>query len=425
MINMQTFKLVFLGIVLWIIPGVAIAQNSTNSPYTRYGYGNLADKAFISQRGMGGLGIGLRNSQMINSMNPAAFSVVDSMTFMFDLGVTGQLSWLKDGENSEHKKNGNLEYIAMQFPLAKKLGFGAGFEPVSYVGYNYAQSDSLPVDGSLVHFIYTGQGGLSRIYVDVSYDLLDRISLGIKLSYLFGDIMHNKLVTFSSTNNYNTNWADTIRAYGFLYDFGVQYHYPIGKFRTITIGAVYTPKIRYGAKVMSGVIRSDPTSGQVMDNQNTVSTDSVFQLPETFGLGFTYNRLGKVTAGADILYQRWASAKYFDQTNVFNNRLKINIGGEWIPNYTNTNLFSKVRYRAGLYYANSYLKVKDSKYNEYGVNLGFGIPVMVDRRFSFLNLAFEYSRVQPNSARLLNEQYFKISLSYTFNELWFRKLKVQ
>ena len=398
------------------------AQNSTNSPYTRYGYGILADKAFISQRGMGGIGYGLRNSQMINPMNPASFSAVDTLTFMFDLGLSAQISWFQDAYGKERKINGNLEYLALQFPLAKKLGIGAGFEPVSNVGYNYADTARLPVENDLVQKTYTGRGGMSRVYGVLSYDFLNRLSIGVKLSYLFGDISHNKVVSYSSSNIDVTSWADTLRSYGFLYDFGLQYHQSIGKFRTITIGAVYSPKTSFGAKVMTGETRSN-VSGSIMDSKNTVSTDSIFELPESYGLGFTYSRLGKLTVGADVLYQKWADVKYYDQTNAFYNLLKLNAGGEFIPNRTGNNLLNRLRYRAGIHYTNSYLKIKDSKYNEYGVNLGFGVP-MNDRR-SFLNIAFEYLLIRPESKLYIDEQYFKVSLSYTFNELWFFKQKVQ
>ena len=124
-----------------------------------------------------------------------------------------------------------------------------------------------------------------------------------------------------------------------------------------------------------------------------------------------------------LLYADPGDGSMISISNFFNDRLKFNIGGEWIPNYTSNILFGRMRYRAGVYYTNSYLKVKDSKYNEFGVNVGFGFPT--PERRSFLNLAFEYSRVKPESSALIDEQYFKISFSYTFNELWFRKLKVQ
>jgi hypothetical protein len=419
---MHRIKLIFLGIILGIIPSIALAQNNTNSPYTRYGYGNLADKSFISQRGMGGIGYGLRNPQMINSMNPASFSAVDSMTFMFDFGITGQASWLKEGAEREHLLNGNLEYLALQFPVSKRIGVGAGFEPISYVGYKYGDTARLSVDSSLYQKVFSGSGGLSRVYVDLSYDLLNRLSVGVKLSYAFGDIIHDNRIQYSS-GGYASDRADTIRSYGLLYDFGLQYHQEIGKFRMITIGAVYTPKTRLGTRVRSGAIRYD-ANGNIQSNpEYWVSQDSVFEMPESYGLGFTYSRLGRLTVGADVLYQRWADVKYYNETNTFNNRLKLNAGGEFIPNRTSNNLLNRMRYRAGLYYSNSYLNVQDSKYNEYGIGLGLGIPLPNKR--SFVNLAFEYSRVQPVSNNLIDEQYFKISLSYTFNEQWFRKLRIQ
>jgi len=425
---MHTIKLIFLGVILGMIPYMAFTQNSTNSPNTRYGYGILADKAFISQRGMGGIGYGLRNSQLINPMNPASYSAVDSMTFMFDLGVTGQISWLKDNVAKEKRLNGNMEYLALQFPVSKGFGVGAGLEPLSYVGYKYASTSSLPVDSGLAHNISSGSGGLSRVYAILSYNFLQRLSVGVKLSYMFGDIVHDNMITYSSANIYNTKWADTIRTYGFLYDFGLQYHQPIGKFKSIAVGVVYSPKIRFGAQVISDTIRIDPSSGVAIPPiLRSVSKDLAFELPESYGLGFTYNQLGKLTLGADVLYQKWADAKYRDQKNAFNDRLKWNAGCEFIPNRTSNNLLNKIRYRGGLYYANSYLKIKDSEFNEYGVNLGLGIP-MYDRRpnqRSFLNFAFEYSRVRPQLNTLVDEQYFKISLSYTFNEVWFFKQKVQ
>lgn len=425
---MHTVKLIFLGILFGIVPWAALAQNSTNSPYTRYGYGKPADKAFISQRGMGGIGYGLRNPQMINPMNPASFSSVDSMTFTFDIGVTGQISWLKDSFGKERRINGNLEYIALQFPVAKKFGVGAGFEPVSYLGYAYADTSRLSIGNELGQEISTGAGGQSRVYAILSYDFFNKLSVGVKLSYLFGDITHNVLNTYSSQNIYNFSKVDTIRSYGFLYDFGLQYHHPVGKFKSVTVGLIYSPKTRFGATTMMDTIRYDPATGTNVSSAYRVSRDSVFEMPESFGLGFTYNQLGKMTVGADILYQRWASAKYYNRTGVFNDRLKLNAGGEFIPNRTSSNLLNKLHYRAGLYYTGSYIKVENSKYNEYGVNLGIGIPIQ-DRRWqdkrSFLNLAFEYSFLQPEVKTFVKEQYFKISLSYTFNELWFFKQKVQ
>ena len=65
-----------------------MAQNNTNSPYTLYGFGDISDNHSGEQRAMGGVAIGSRSRTSINTANPASYSVVDSMTFMFDMGVS-------------------------------------------------------------------------------------------------------------------------------------------------------------------------------------------------------------------------------------------------------------------------------------------------------------------------------------------------
>ena len=51
--------------------GIA-AQNNTNSPYTRYGYGQLQDQGFSVSQSMGGISYGLRSNATINPGNPAS-----------------------------------------------------------------------------------------------------------------------------------------------------------------------------------------------------------------------------------------------------------------------------------------------------------------------------------------------------------------
>jgi len=418
-------KWIWLAVALMIIPNIAFTQNTTNSPYTYYGYGRLADKAFASQRAMGGIGYGLRNPSMINPMNPASYSGIDSMTFMFDAGAMAQFSWFQDEKGKERKLNGNLEYIALQFPLMKKLGVGVGLEPFSYVGYHFGTVQKL--ESGYSQQVYTGSGGLSKVYGALSYDLFNQLSVGVKVGYLFGDKFGGG-TQYSSVQNANTNnWIDTLRASGLTYDFGLQYRHSVGKHKTLVVGLVYSPKLPIHGLIRTGTYDLTP-EGVMFNNKNYTTTDSVFELPQSYGFGFTYNKLYNYTFGADVLYQRWADAKFYDQTNMLNNRLKFNVGGEYIPNLMSNKYYNRIRYRGGLNYTNSYIKVESSEfkgsgYKEYGASIGFGLP-MVDRR-SFINLAFEYSLVQPDIKTSLKEQYFKLTLSYTFNELWFFKQRLQ
>jgi hypothetical protein len=398
-------------------------SNNTNSPYARYGYGVLADQTFASQRGMGGIGYGLRDSKLINPLNPASFSAVDTMTFMLDFGVKGQVAFLDDGAfGSGRRYNGGLEYVALQFPLAKGLGLGLGIEPISFVGYQYG--DTAHNSASVTSKVYNGNGGLNNVYGALSYNLFNRLSLGVNFGYLFGDIVHNQTASPSVTDSHVTSWSDSLRMNGLTYEFGLQYVQKLKKKSELVFGLIYSPKITVSGKVSTSNVRYTSSSQVTGEPQHYTTRDSVFQFPETYGAGISYRKSNKLTIGADFQYQKWAEAKFYDQTDYLTNRTKINLGGEYIPNLNRNQLLSKIHYRAGAYFANSYIiDANRSKYNEYGVSVGFGIP-MVDRR-SFVNMALEYSRITPQKVVSTNEQYFKLTLSYTFNELWFFKRKLQ
>lgn len=65
---------------------------------------------------------------------------------------------------------------------------------------------------------------------------------------------------------------------------------------------------------------------------------------------------------------------------------------------------------------------KGHGYNEYGASVGFGLP-LIDNR-SLVNLSFEYVKIRPELRTMIDEQYFRFTVNYTFNELWFFKRKV-
>ena len=128
-------KFISLGVLVWLTLLSAEAQNNTASPYTRFGYGELADRSFGAGRAMGGIGVGLRSPKQINPMNPASYSCMDSLTFIFDFGASLQSATYKDASNKFKKLNGNVEYIALQFPITRWLAMSAGLLPYSFVGY--------------------------------------------------------------------------------------------------------------------------------------------------------------------------------------------------------------------------------------------------------------------------------------------------
>ena len=109
----------------------------TTSPYSKQGFGLLGDNASGIQRQMGGVGYAMQNGRAMNVMNPASYSQVDSLTFLWDVGLDLNHSWAKEEGKRGYNLGGGLDYLTAQFRIAKHLGGSLGLVPYSTVGYTY------------------------------------------------------------------------------------------------------------------------------------------------------------------------------------------------------------------------------------------------------------------------------------------------
>ena len=137
-----------------------------------------------------------------------------------------------------------------------------------------------------------------------------------------------------------------------------------------------------------------------------------------------------MTVAADFSYEDWGKQSYLGEKGNFKNRYRVAAGFEFIPNYMRKLYFNRIRYRAGVHYGNSYLRMNRTEanpsgdgYNEIGASIGFGLP-LIDNR-SLVNVSFEYVKKKPEvDVNMIKEEYFRFTVNYTFNESWFRKRKV-
>ncbi|MFW5758323.1 MAG: hypothetical protein ACOCYO_06545, partial [Bacteroidota bacterium] len=88
---------------------------------------------------------------------------------------------------------------------------------------------------------------------------------------------------------------------------------------------------------------------------------------------------------------------------------------------TYSGFFSRLEYRAGIRYGESFLNVQNSAFDEFGISFGFSIPVR--RSLSALNMGFEYSQRTPANESLITENFFRFNIGININERWFVKRK--
>ncbi|MBP3671435.1 MAG: hypothetical protein J6J06_05680 [Bacteroidaceae bacterium] len=386
-----------------LIPAVA------QTPYSQYGYGTLDDNATGNQRAMGSTGIGMRNNLQINMMNPASYTAIDSLTFMFDFSLDYKASWFKEGSAQNETQGGGLNYFAMQFRLGKTVAGSIGLTPLSHVQYTYG--NSLP-NGSYTRI---GEGGLSQAYLGVAYQPWSWVSVGVNVGYMFGKIQNYiQVATNPSTGGYyKTMSVNDIRLQA-----GLQFPIALDKKNDVILGLTYT--------------LGKPTHGQVLayatySDTTTYNMKELYSMPHCFGAGLSYTHDKRLTIAADARYDMWEDAKFYNPNTEsyepMNNRMRLSAGVEYRPKLLSSSYFDYIRYRAGGFYEESYIKVGNNSVREWGVTAGLGFPLRSDK--SILNVSFEYSHRNGYPTTLLSEDHFAIVISMTFNEMWFWQRKFE
>ena len=174
------------------------AQSGTNSPYSQYGLGVLSDQTSGFNRGMNGLGLGFRENNQVNFINPASYSSMDSLMFLFDAGLSGQITSFKENGKTLNAKNADFEYVVAGFRAFKHVGVSFGILPYTNIGYNYSVSDYLDGDRNTVYTnSYSGSGGIHQVYFGLGWEFMKGISVGANVSYLWGDYEREVLYSYS------------------------------------------------------------------------------------------------------------------------------------------------------------------------------------------------------------------------------------
>ena len=401
---------------------VMAQESSTLSPYSQYGLGILADQSLGSTRGMGGLGIGMRNGKQVNMMNPASYSSIDSLTMIFDLGMSTRMSNFKENGKSVNAKTGALDYVVGSFRLMKHVGVGVGIVPFSNVGYDYESVNNITgtTEG------YSGEGGFSQVFLGMGWEFAKGWSIGFNFSYLWGN--YNKLVMVSNTDG-NANvllrtYSTTIRNYKL--DFGLQWQRLLNKDNLLTLGATASVGHPLHAKAEVINVTTNAATG-ISSTSQPIGLENAFRLPWTFGLGASLLHKNSLTAGVDYTLQRWGtidhpvydSRGYTMTGNFYSDRHKVAGGVDWVPNPFSRNYFSQVHYRLGASYATPYYKIKGSDGpSELTISAGFGFPISR----SMVQISGQWVRTAAKG--FVTDNTFRINVGLTFNERWFAKWTV-
>jgi hypothetical protein len=417
----------FYTIVFFVLVSIEIsAQVSVNSPYSRYGVGDLATRQNGYNFSMGGVALAISNPRYVNPFNPASNTAFDSLSFIFSGGLSSKIGTLKTDQLSTNTNYVTLGYFLFGFPVTKWLKSSIGIIPYSNVGYDIIDKQNLAGIGN-TNFLYKGSGGLNQFYVNFGVQLTKNLSVGATASYLFGKANLAKFIYFpDSTGILHTRIDNYIEVGDLTYDFCVQYKKPIGNDLTLGFGAIYAPSQNvsaienYLARTYSG------SSTGVEYFRDTIESrqehTGVLVIPEKYGFGVMLKKKENWMVGADYSWQNWSKYKAFGVSDSLQNSMQFSIGGEYQPNRNAvTNYWKLVTYRLGFRYNKTYLEVRNTQINEFGISFGVALPI--PRSLSTVNFGVEVGKTGTTASSLIQENFVKFTLGIDIWERWFIKRK--
>ena len=436
---MTTLKIRFTCLLLAAFPLFCFAQD--NSPYSRYGVGNIVPPSNIANRAMGGISAAISDPTSINTVNPATYS--DLIYSTLDIGIEYDGRELKSANPIGNYKANNaiVPYLQFGFPLLRgnkkaqknktSWGMAFGLRQVSNISYKIQNSNRGSIDTTAT--LYEGNGGVDEAFIGTGIRIKN-FSIGFNTGYLFGSKDYDTRLLFSNdtVDYYKAHYGTKTRFGGVFLNAGIQYAAKLKK-GSLTFGAYGNLQKQYHASkddiVETFTLNSSTGTPTPIDTVSQVNGQKgKVQLPATFGAGIAYAG-DHLTIGADYETTQWDNYRFFGQKDLVQNSWIGRIGLQYLPaSVGSTGYFDYVKYRAGFSFGKDYIAA-DHSLPVYTVSVGGAFPLKLkhsfyDHQYSIMNFTFEYGN-RGNNQNNLTESLYKVSLGFSLSDIWFLRQKYQ
>ena len=411
----------------FVLKAQDINSSGTSSPYSRFGIGTLSGYSLGRSAAMGGIGIGTRSGFQINTGNPASYAAIDSMTFLMEFGLISKHTNYKSALSQNGGNDVNFDHLTFSFPLKKWWATAFGILPLSEKGYDI-ESVEVTTNGNSSTSI-TGTGTLTKAFIGNAFKINKHLSVGVNAWYLFGTLADNYYLYFPNDDGaYDYLLRNTLTVHNFGITTGLQYTWKTKNKNSWTLGAIFEPKqnmsSNYAVLEDRALFRNSTTNTPIIDTLSYhANSSNGLTLPLSYGAGFSYSYKNKLVFGGDIYHQQWSDASYLGTTSPYlTNSTRYSSGFEITPNELSIRSYwSRVHYRFGGFYDNTYIKINGQQINGYGVTFGLGLPF--SRSISSLNISAELGRLGTTQNNLIQESYAKFTLHLLLFDKWFYKRK--
>lgn len=411
----------FFFFLLLLLPGFTL-QAQENSPYSRYGIGNLKENQNMANRGMGGISLADNSTLVINPGNPATYTGLKLTSYQF--GLEGARIGVRNATSSNQTGYASLSYVNVGIPLAKKIGVSFGLIPVSRSKYSMEQVVTLPFSKSLNS--YYGGGGTQKIYVGGAYRF-GEFSIGVNTGYLFGSLVNTSDNKFEDTLKILSNSITTRTTLGgAFWQLGMHMDKSLRKEYRLKAGLSYTGAQTLRARretywqTFFGNV-TDPLYTTIVDSVNQVKGN--VQLPAIMGAGLLFANGDFWQLGAEASYSDWTTYRSYNNADSMGNSFVFRLGGGITPDVNAVNsYFKRVTYRMGVYTGRDPLRFRQTALSRSAITAGIGFPIRrTNLSIGQINAALEIGRRGTIDNGLLREGFTRFAVGITLNDKWFVK----
>lgn len=414
-------------LILTILSTTAVyCQNHINTPYSRYGIGDLLNSGFAYNKAFGGSSAGLRPKNQINYLNPASFTSQDTLSFLLQTGLGVQFNNLSNDVTSINQNNMSIQYFVIGFPIKSWLKASVGLVPYSRVGYQFKQ-DGATDDTYSLDQTYSGDGGFNEFYFGASTELFNMLSIGASANYFFGSYAHERNAIVNGANSAKLNLKDELICSDFFFRLGLQVYPNISENHKLTFGAAYENETDISSKI-NRIYFYDYPGITTNYFQNVSDSGASITLPSKLTTGLSYVYKNRLTATAEYSMQDWSDQE--NLTKYSSIRGGIAYRHKSIHERIRASYFEHIEFRLGGHYTNTYLNITNDLGSEditdMGVSFGIGLPWKNYRKVftgTAFNLTYQYGIRGTSDINLIKETYHNISIGIVLHDFWFIKSK--
>lgn len=415
--------------ILSIFSLLGQAQNEVSSPYSSFGVGMLNNRSNGINATMGGVGYALRSANYVNFKNPASYVVFDSLSFTADVAFSAYSTTLRTNNVSQKNTRGKFDYLAIGIPINSRWATSVGVIPFSELGYDI--SDSVNVENvGTADYRYAGEGGLMQLYWGNGFKITENFSIGLNLSYLWGNFNTLRFMEFDNVTIYNSKISEATNVDGLHYSLGLQYKFKVKENHQFMIGLVYENaafvKTRENILITNykGSYAYTSTFDTILVQMGDDAVKGQMKIPQFIGGGLSYSYKDKYLFSSDVTWQNWEKFSGTKRKDSLKNNLISSVGFQYIPDSKSSKYIKKVSYRAGFRYSTGYMVVKNTPISDFTFSIGAGFPLKTFNTRSSLNIMFEYGKMGTVANDLIDESYMRLSFNFVLHEKWYQRVKL-